>query len=45
MQIMRNEGATIVDPAEIPSIIDGTPANNFLTFGICAGLANRKGVR
>lgn len=44
IQILRNEGATIIDPAEIPSIIDGTPANNFLTFGICNGLANRKGM-
>lgn len=44
IQILRNEGATIVDPAEIPSIIDGTPANNFLTWPVCAGLANRKGM-
>jgi amidase len=44
IQVLRNEGAIIVDPAEIPSIIDGTPANNFLTFGICGGLANRKGM-
>jgi amidase len=44
IQILRNEGATIIDPAEIPSIIDGTPANNFLTWPTCAGLANRKGM-
>ncbi|HXG89521.1 MAG TPA: amidase family protein [Vicinamibacterales bacterium] len=43
IQILRAEGATIVDPADIPSIVDGTPANNFLTFGVCSGLANRKG--
>lgn len=42
--ILRNEGAVIVDPADIPSIVDGTPANNFLTFGVCSGLANRKGM-
>ena len=41
IQILRNEGAIIVDPADIPSIVDGTPANNFLTLGTCAGLANR----
>jgi amidase len=41
--VLRREGATIVDPADIPSIIDGTVANNFLTWGTCSGLANRKG--
>jgi amidase len=44
IEILRREGATIVDPADIPSIVDPTPANNFLTFGVCAGLANRKGM-
>jgi amidase len=44
IQMLRNEGATIVDPAEIPSVVDATPAGNLLTFGICAGLANRKGM-
>jgi amidase len=44
IQILRNEGAVIVDPADIPSIVDPTPANNFLTFGVCAGLGNRKGM-
>jgi amidase len=43
IQILQREGATIVDPANIPSILDGTPANSFLTFPTCAGLANRKG--
>jgi amidase len=33
--IMRAEGATIVDPANIPSVVDGTPANNLLLFGTC----------
>ena len=44
IQILRREGATIVDPAEIPSYVDLTPANNFLSFGICSGLGNRKGL-
>ena len=43
IEVLRREGATVVDPADIPSIIDGTAANNFLTWGICAGLGNRKG--
>jgi amidase len=41
--VLRREGATIVDPADIPSIVDGTPANNFLSWGVCSGLANAKG--
>lgn len=44
IQILRNEGATIVDPADVPSVVDGTPANNILTWPTCAGLANRKGL-
>jgi amidase len=43
IEVLKREGAIVVDPAEIPSIVDGTPANNFLTWGTCAGLANRKG--
>jgi amidase len=43
IEVLRREGATVVDPADIPSIVDGTPANNFLTWGVCSGLANRKG--
>jgi amidase len=42
--VLQREGATIVDPADIPSIVDGTPANNFLTWGVCAGLGNAKGL-
>lgn len=42
--VLRREGAVIVDPANIPSIVDGTPANSFLTFGVCSGLANARGL-
>jgi amidase len=41
--IMKREGAEIIDPADIPSYVDGTPANNFNTWPICAGPANNKG--
>ncbi len=41
--ILKREGATIVDPADIPSYVDGTPANNFNTWPICAGPGNAKG--
>ena len=42
--VLQREGAVIVDPANIPSIVDGTPANNFLTFGVCSGLGNVRGL-
>ncbi|MCA1584348.1 MAG: amidase [Acidobacteria bacterium] len=41
--VLRREGAAVVDPANIPSVVDGTVANNFLAFPICATLANAKG--
>ncbi len=33
--VLRKQGAVIVDPADIPSIVDPDPADNFLEFGIC----------
>jgi amidase len=33
--VLRKKGAVIVDPANIPSVVDPDPANNFLNFGIC----------
>ncbi len=41
--ILRREGAVIVDPADIPSIVDGTPDRNFLNFPVCSGASNAKG--
>lgn len=43
IEILKREGAVIVDPADIPSIVDGTPANSQLAWGVCSGLANGKG--
>lgn len=42
--VLQRAGAVIVDPADIPSIVDGTPSNNFLTFGVCSGLGNARGL-
>jgi amidase len=41
--IMKREGAEIIDPADIPSYVDGTPERNFNTWPICAGPTNGKG--
>ncbi|HEY4265707.1 MAG TPA: amidase family protein [Micropepsaceae bacterium] len=35
--VLRKKGAVIVDPADIPSVVDPDPGNNFLNFGICGG--------
>jgi amidase len=42
--VLKQQGAVIVDPVEIPSIADKDAANNFLTWGMCGGLENRKGM-
>jgi amidase len=42
--VLKRYGAVIVDPADIPSIVDKDPANNFLVWGMCGGLENRKGM-
>jgi amidase len=41
--ILKSKGAVIVDPADIPSVVDTVPANNFLNWGVCGGLDNAKG--
>jgi amidase len=40
---LRNERAVIVDPAEIPSVVDKDAKNNFMTWGMCSGVDNAKG--
>ena len=41
--VLESEGAVIVDPADIPSVIDPDPANNFLKWGSCGGPSDVKG--
>ena len=43
IEVLKKEGAVIVDPADIPSVIDPDPANNFLKWGSCGGPADVKG--
>jgi amidase len=42
--VLKQQGAVIVDPADIPSIVEKDAAGNFLTWGMCGGLENRKGM-
>ena len=43
IDILKQQGAVIVDPADIPSIVTKDPDKNFLLWGQCAGLTNVKG--
>jgi amidase len=41
--ILKQQGAIIVDPAEIPSIVSQDPKNNFLLWNTCGGASDAKG--
>ena len=41
--VLKKEGAIVVDPADIPSILDKDPARNFLRWGQCSGANNGRG--
>ncbi|HEV8483220.1 MAG TPA: amidase family protein [Blastocatellia bacterium] len=43
IDILKQQGAIIVDPVEIPSIASKDPAENFLLWSTCSGLDNAKG--
>jgi amidase len=43
IDILRQQGAIIVDPADIPSIVTKDRDDNFLSWGQCSGLNNVKG--
>jgi len=43
IRILQQQGAIIVDPADIPSIVAEDAASSFLTWGVCGGLDNGKG--
>jgi amidase len=40
---LKTQGATLVDPADIPSIVDWDPSRNFLDWPVCSGPDNAKG--
>jgi amidase len=41
--VLKEQGATIVDPADIPSVVDPDPNNNFLLWNVCSGVDNARG--
>jgi amidase len=42
--VLKQQGATIVDPADIPSVVDTNAANNFVNWNPCSGIENAKGL-
>ena len=40
--VLKAQGAVIVDPADIPSIVDTDPKNNLLNWGICTDMDGLK---
>jgi amidase len=42
--VLKQQGATIVDPADIPSVVDTSAANNFINWNPCSGIENAKGL-
>ena len=43
IEVLKKEGAVIVDPADIPSVVTKDSASNYLLWGICGGVESRKG--
>jgi amidase len=42
--VLKERGAVIVDPANIPSVTDTTASNNVLNWNVCSGPGNAKGL-
>ena len=43
IEVLKKEGAVIVDPADIPSFLDKDPKNNFQQWPYCSGAEQAKG--
>ena len=41
--VLKARGAVVVDPANIPSVVDTAAGNNFLNWNVCSGLDQAKG--
>ena len=41
--VLKQHGATVVDPSDLPSVLETDPQNSFLRWSICGGTDNAKG--
>jgi amidase len=43
LALLKQQGAIIIDPANIPSVVDPDPGSNFNRWGQCSGVNNARG--
>ena len=43
IDVLTSQGAVVVDPADIPSVLDPDPEKNINQWNICSGVGNGKG--
>jgi amidase len=43
IETLKRGGASVVDPANMPTVIETDPSKNILSFDICSGVNNAKG--
>src|SRR5262245_59896306 len=43
IDVLKQQGAVIVDPADIPSVVDSDAKRNFMAFNTCSGADNARG--
>jgi amidase len=43
IDVLKRQGAVVVDPADIPSAIDSDPENRYSLWSMCSGADNAKG--
>jgi len=43
IDVLKQQGAVVVDPADIPSVLDSNAKNNFLMWSMCSGAENARG--
>jgi amidase len=43
VDVLKQQGAVVVDPADIPSVVAADASKNFLLWSMCGGLDNAKG--
>jgi amidase len=43
IDVLKQQGAIIVDPADIPSVVDADESKNFLRWPVCSGADGAKG--
>jgi amidase len=43
IEVLKQQGAVIVDPADIPSVVDKDETKNLLKWSVCSGAENSRG--